>query len=195
MPKKMNISKNASALLQNEKQIVRALKGLLEPTNFAYVENAKSGDGQFTLKLTENKTGRGTPRGLFTCGSMRIVPGQIVIIEGDLKNGFEIIGCMEREDDEVTELIKSGFLPADILPSACGGATDGAAAAAAAEDLFDRSAEDEAAIDVRDVDSARSNKAMRKQQEQRAAVKARLGMLKSGRGSAAAGGDLDVDSI
>jgi hypothetical protein len=192
MPKKMNISKNASALLQNEKQIMRALKGLLEPTNFAYVENAKSGDGQFTLKLTENKTGRGTPRGLFTCGSMRIVPGQIVIVEGDLKNGFEIVGCMEREDDEVTELIKSGFLPADILPSA----EAGVSGAAAAEDLFDRSAEDEAAIDVRDVDSARSNKAMRKQQEQRAAVKARLGMLKSGRGSAAAGsGDLDVDSI
>jgi hypothetical protein len=190
MPKKMNISKNASALLQNEKQIMRALKGLLEPTNFGYVESAKSGDGQFTLKLTENKTGRGTPRGLFTSGTMRIVPGQIVIIEGDLKNGFEIVGCMEREADEVTELIKSGTLPADILPTfadASGSST------AAVDDIFDRSEEDEAAVDVRDVDSSKGNKAMRRQAEQRAAVKARLGMLKSNR--PAANGDLDIDTI
>ena len=189
MPKNMNISKQASAVNQNDKQIVKALKGLLEPTNFAYVESGKPGDGQFTLRLTENKTGRSGRTALAARGKVK--PGQIVIVEGDLKNGFEIVAFMEREDDEVTELIKSGFLPADILPGAYGGATD-------VGDIFDRSGEDESAVDARDVDSSRSNKAMRKKAEQHAAIKARLGVLKSGRGAAsgaAAGGDLDIASI
>jgi len=188
MPKKMNIAKNASAMLQNETQIKKALKGLFEPTNFAYVEK-HLGSAQFSLKVTDNKSARGTPRGLFTSGTMRVLVGQIVIVEGDVKNGFEIIGVMEREDDEVTELIKSGFLPADIMP----GAADVSAADAAAGDIFDRSGEDENAVDARDVDGKGGNKAMRKHAEQRAAIKARLGMLKSGR--SAAGGNLDVDSI
>ena len=187
MPKNMNISKQASAVNQNEKQIAKALKGLLEPTNFAYVESGKPGDGQFTLRLTESKTGRSGRTALAARGKVK--PGQIVIVEGDLKNGFEIVAFMEREDDEVTELIKSGFLPADILPGACG---------VDVGDIFDRSGEDESAVDARDVDSSRSNKAMRKKAEQHAAIKARLGVLKSGRGAAsgaAAGGDLDIASI
>ena len=181
MPKKMNIAKNASAMLQNETQIKKALKGLLEPTNFAFVEK-NLGSAQFTLKITQNKTARGTPRGLFTRGTMCILPGQVVIVEGDLKNGFEIVASMDRDADEVTELIKSGYMPADILPGAI--EEDG---------LFDRSDEDEDAVEARDVDSSKGNKAMRKQAEQRAAIKARLGMLKSGRSAVV--DDIDIETI
>ena len=181
MPKNINISKSSSALFQNQKQIKKALKGFFEPDNFAMVEKIL-GSSQFSLKLTKNISARGTPRGLFTCGTMRIQPGHVVIVQGDVKNGYEIIACMEREDDEVTELLKAGILPADIFP--IGEVVNN-------EDIFDRS--DELPSGEKEEQTG-GNRAARKKQEQLAAIKSRVNILQEGR-AAAAGEELDIDSI
>ena len=181
MPKNSNISKSSSALFQNQKQIKKALKGFFEPDNFAMVEKIL-GSSQVSLKLTKNMSARGTPRGLFTSGTMRIQPGHVVIVQGDVKNGYEIIACMEREDDDVTELLKAGILPADIFP--IGEVVNN-------EDIFDRS--DEVASAEKE-EQVGGNRAERKKKEQLAAIKARVSILKEGR-AAAAGEELDIDSI
>ena len=114
MPKSMNIKKAASALNQNQKQIAAALKGA--EVEYAAVEKSL-GRAQFLLKLTNHKTGMGTPRGLFTSGTMRISPGQIVIVQGSVKAGFEIVACI-NELKIAEKLVKMGNMPADILAAA-----------------------------------------------------------------------------
>lgn len=115
MPKKCNTKKSASAQFQ----CLKAIKSAAEGSGglvFASVQSAK-GNGYFTLRLAEGKEARGTPRGLFTSGSMRISVGQIVVASGSQKNGMEIVGVIQ---DRATaeELVASGAMPAEILGGA-----------------------------------------------------------------------------
>ena len=133
----MNIKKAASALNQNQKQIKAALNGA--QVTFAAVEKSL-GRAQFLLKIsTPNgvKTATGAPRGLFTAGTMRISVGQIVIVEGSEKLGFEIVARIEDLSD-AQKLVKAGALPAEILAaaSACGSVSG---VKEEEDDLFDRS--------------------------------------------------------
>jgi len=112
----MNIKKAASAIYQNQKQIKAALAGV--EMTFAAVEKSL-GSAQFLLKLSNNKSAKGTPRGLFTRGTIAISPGQIVIIEGDIKNGFEIVGRIDQMSD-AQKLVRLGLMSSDILTAASG---------------------------------------------------------------------------
>ena len=179
MPKTMNIKKAASALNQNQKQIKAALKGA--SVTFAAVEKSL-GRAQFLLKLTEHKTAKGSPRGLFSAGTMRISAGQIVIVEGSEKLGFEIVARIDDLSD-AQKLVKDGLMPADVLASA---AAAGALTTAVEEedDLFDYS---EAQQGVAEPSMKGGVKGARRQQESMAAagaLAARLGssVARSGAG-------------
>jgi len=136
MPKNMNIKKAASAINQNQKQIKAALKGA--DVTFAAIEKSL-GRAQFLLKLTNHKTAKGSPRGLFSAGTIRISAGQIVIVEGSEKLGFEIVARIEDLSD-AQKLVKDGFMPADVL-AAAGVAGALTVVAEEEDDLFDRSEE------------------------------------------------------
>ena len=143
MPKKCNTKKSASAQFQ----CLKAIKSAAEGSGglvFASVQSAK-GNGYFTLRLAEGKEARGTPRGLFTSGSMRISVGQIVVASGSQKNGMEIVGVIQ---DRATaeELVASGAMPAEIL----GGAySAGGILETVEDDLFEASEEVAEAPEVR----------------------------------------------
>ena len=132
MPKTRNIKKSAAALFQNQKQI----KSASGKTVFAAVEKSL-GRAQFQLKLTGGKLIVGTPRGLFTSGTLRISAGQVVIIEGigrqegdsrpDLP--WEIVARLDNTS-EIKQLIRQKVMPADILcyATAAGAVETGAVA-------------------------------------------------------------------
>ena len=175
MPKKCNVKKSSSALFQNQKQIKAAFEG--KSVVFAAVEKSL-GSAQFLLGLTEGKKAKGTPRGLFTSGTMRISAGQIVIVEGNPKIGLEIVA---RFDDlsQVQQLIKDGLMPADILATASVATAVSAASipdAEEADDLFDYSEEAPAASDG----PMKGGNKERQQKEAQAAVAARVGILTKG---------------
>ena len=133
----MNIKKAASAIHQNQKQIKAALSGA--ELTFAAVEKSL-GRAQFLLKLPKHKTATGTPRGLFTCGTMRISPGQIVIIEGNEKTGFEIVGRIE-DLSIAKKLVKNGTMSAEVLSAAttCGTLPTITSSSPEDDDFFDYS--------------------------------------------------------
>jgi len=182
MPKNMNIKKAASALNQNQKQIKAALAGM--QVTFAAVEKSL-GRAQFLLKLSTPKgikTATGAPRGLFTAGTMRISVGQIVIVEGSEKLGFEIVARIEDLSD-AQKLVKAGALPADLLAAAqVAGSKSGVAPEAEEDDLFDRSEVAEGAAFEPSLKGG--VKGARKQQESLAAAAALADRL----GSCFAGG-------
>jgi len=137
MPKTMNIKKAASALNQNQKQIKAALQGA--SVTFASVEKSL-GRAQFLLQIvTENgvRNVTGTPRGLFTAGTMRIAAGQIAIVEGSEKLGFEIVARIDNLSD-AQKLVKDGFMPPDVL-AAAGVAGALTVVAEEEDDIFDYS--------------------------------------------------------
>lgn len=174
MPKTMNIKKAASALNQNQKQIKAALAGAT--LTFAAVEKSL-GRAQFLLKLTGHKTATGAPRGLFTSGTLRISVGQIVIVEGSEKLGYEIIARIEQMAD-AQKLVKDGLMPADVLAqaSACGSVSG---IKEEDDDLFDRS---DAPEGLAEPSMKGGVKGARKQQESLAAAAAlarNLGSSKS----------------
>jgi hypothetical protein len=177
----MNIKKAASALNQNQKQIKAALQGA--SVTFASVEKSL-GRAQFLLQIfTEKgiKSVTGTPRGLFTAGTMRIAAGQIAIVEGSEKLGFEIVARIDDLSD-AQKLVKLGALPAEILAAAqVAGSKSGVAAAVEDDGLFDYSEAQEGAVEP----SLKGGvKGARKQQESLAAAAALADRL----GSCFAGG-------
>jgi len=177
MPKTMNIKKAASALNQNQKQIKAALAGV--QVTFAAVEKSL-GRAQFLLKLSTSngiKTATGAPRGLFSAGTMRISVGQIVIVEGSEKLGFEIVARIDDLSD-AQKLVKLGALPADLLAVAqVAGSKSGVAAEADEDDLFDRSEVAEASAFEPSVKGG--VKGARRQQESLAAATALASRLGS----------------
>ena len=177
MPKSMNIKKAASALNQNYKKIKAALSGA--DMTFAAVEK-NLGRAQFLLKLADNKTSKGTPRGLFTSGTMRISPGQVVIVEGDMKNGYEIVARFDKLCD-VQKLVKANLMSASILAAAS--SVGGIDTIQEEDDIFDHSEV------VEDEMEAVGGKAARQKYESASAAKAlatRLGMSDD---------EIDVDAI
>ena len=181
MPPNKNIKKGAAALFQNSKEIERAFKN--GATCGAVTK--RLGNGGFTVQLSSKKSVMGTPRGLFTSGTMRISVGQIVIVvgtdraEGDSRPAlpWEIVA---RVDDKATAklLVKSGCMPAEVLSIASSaGVIETAALEADDDDLF----EDDDFWQQGQADLKGGMKAERKAQEAEASIAARVASLKSGR--------------
>ena len=179
MPKQANVKKSAAAVFQNQKQI----KNASAKTVFAAVAKGL-GRAQFQLVLTGGKNVVGTPRGLFTKGTMRISVGQVVIIEGLQRNDgdkradlpWEIVARIDN-DSEAKQLVKSGKMPADVLRFAT---TAGAVetAAAANDDLFENDEEfwEQGAADVRG-----GVREARKAAEAQRSIASRVASLAAGR--------------
>ena len=194
MPKKCNTKKSASAQFQCLKAIKSAAEGS-DGLVFASVQSAK-GNGYFTLRLAEGKTARGTPRGLFTSGSMRISVGQIVVLEGvpaDIKfcRGreraipYEIVGVIQ-ERREAEQFVRKGKLPREVLAHALSAGNFEEAVAPELADLF------EAPTEADDVFEEGGKKG-RRQAEAAAAIRARVELLEAG--GAAVVPDVKVDDL
>jgi len=175
MPKNMNIKKAASALNQNQKQIKAALAG--GNMTFAAVEKSL-GRAQFLLKLTGHKTATGEPRGLFSAGTMRIAPGQIVIVEGSEKLGFEIVARIDDLSD-AQKLVKLGVMPPDVLSIAAVCGSVSGVAPEAEDDLFERAPISEGAPSFESRLAKGGVKGARRQQESLAAAAALASRLGS----------------
>jgi len=149
--KKVNVSKNAAAQHQCAKAIERAANG--EAGIKFYSVQKALGNAFFSLRDEKDKDFRGTPRGLFTKGTMLIAMGQIVVAEGDAK-GLEIVGVVQKRSDAAA-LVKSGVLSAKILANAVAA---GAMTVAVDEedDLFETLADEESVVDKNKEDSMRS---------------------------------------
>ena len=115
MPKSVNIKKSAAAQAQSIRAIQKVLKS---GDSGAWMSVQKAlGNGYFLLRNKDGRETRGTPRGLFTCGNMRISVGQIVVVEGDMKIGVEIVGAV-RERREAEQYAQKGQMPKEVLNSA-----------------------------------------------------------------------------
>ena len=111
---KTNVSKSAAAMHQCNKAIKSAAEGVAG-LQFYSVQKAL-GNAFFSLRNAEGKEIRGTPRGLFTCGTMRVSVGQIVVAEGDSR-GLEIVGVI-KERSEAEALVKAGAMDRNVLAHA-----------------------------------------------------------------------------
>jgi hypothetical protein len=113
MPKTPNTHKKSAAALANSKVLSLAYDARA-PILFAGVEK-KLGQSQFRLVLSGGSLVNGTPRGLFTASTLKIEPGQIVVIES-ARPGMvhEIVGRIDQRKDAVA-LVKMGRLPKDVM--------------------------------------------------------------------------------
>ena len=194
MPKKCNTKKSASAALQCMKAIAAAAKGTDPNLFFASVHSAK-GNGFFTLRLEDGAEVRGTPRGLFTSGNMRVSPGQIVVASGD-KRGMEIVGVIQ-DRTQAEELVADGKMPRSVLTSAVGaGGFD--MPEEEEDDLFETTHATEAVEEV----SPHGVRAARAMAENRRAITKRLAALVGKVGSVCAPpslipmtSEIDIDAI
>lgn len=197
MPPKKNIKKGAAALFQNSKEIDRALK---HGATFGAVTK-RVGNGGFTIQISSKKSVMGTPRGLFTSGTMRINVGQLVIVvgtdrpEGDSRKAlpWEIVALI---DDKSTAdaLIRKGVMPAEVMGFA---ASAGAMASTnvVEEDLFE-SDDSEGDFWTKGVADVRGGlKAERKAQEAAATISARVASLKSGKAKKGVDGGVAVGDL
>lgn len=94
---KYNASKKkAGALRENEKAITQAL--VTDELLFARVD-ASLGQGGFRIVMNDGCITTAIPRGLFTSRSLRLTPGDIVILEdaSSCKN-YRIVGRIERKE-------------------------------------------------------------------------------------------------
>ena len=111
--------KSESALRQNKLSVKKASE---EGSGLCFLSvQAARGNGYFTLRKEDGREITGTPRGLFTSGSMRISVGQIVVVDGipedqsKIKDHpYEIVGVVQ-ERSEARELIKSGRMSKKVL--------------------------------------------------------------------------------
>ena len=202
MPKKPNMKKAAAAATQNWAAIQEAKEsgGLFG----AVTKQLGNGGFQVTLRSVATKGARttvqATPRGLFGKGAMRIAVGHVVLLAGELntlshvQRPLEIVGVLDSRS-EIRELIKLGYLPADVLGVAetAGAVETAAREAVAKEDLFgadkkEGEEEDEDDFWVRGLADVKGGlKAERKALETAATIAARVAGLKGARTAAAAG--------
>lgn len=183
MPKRQNISKAAAAQLQSTRAVQKAAKGA---GVFMSVQRGL-GNGFFTLRTEKGVEVRGTPRGLFTCGSMRISVGQIVVVEGDAKLGVEIVGVIQ-ELREAEQLVRKGAMPAAVLAHANAAGNLESACAPDLDDLFEAAPVSASAL------SEEGGKKGRRQAEVAASIRARVELLAAG-GAPAVVPDLNVDDL
>jgi hypothetical protein len=183
MAKSKNIAKAASATVQSEQAIRKAIKNA-EPGAWMSVQK-RLGNGYFTLQDYRGHLCRGTPRGLFTKGTMPISTGQVVVVSGNPAIGVEIIGVFpELRDAE--QLSRSGVIPAEVVRAA---KSYGLESVKEEEDYFEAMAEE--------AEEAEGSKA---DQEARRAVQARVESLLGGAGGYKASDvkideDVNVDDI
>ncbi|NBT35326.1 MAG: hypothetical protein EBT03_07280 [Betaproteobacteria bacterium] len=174
MPAKKNIKKSAAALFQNAKAIEKAMA---EGATFGAVIR-RLGNGAFSIQLDEKgkEKVQGTPRGLFTSGTMRIHVGQLVIVEGaSATRPWEIVALID-EKSTADALVKRGRLSAKLVGVAnAAGAVE--EAEAPKEDIFlPAEGEDFWTQGIADVRGGL--KAERKAQEEAATISARVATLK-----------------
>ena len=175
MPCKKNIKKSAAALFQNAKAIEKAMA---EGATFGAVIR-RLGNGAFSIQLDEKgkEKVQGTPRGLFTSGTMRIHVGQLVIVEGaSATRPWEIVALID-EKSTADALVKRGRLSAKLV-----GVANAAGAVeeeeAPKEDIF-LPAEGEEDFWTQGIADVRGGlKAERKAQEEAATISARVATLK-----------------
>jgi len=180
--KKVNVSKNAAAQHQCAKAIERAANG--EAGIKFYSVQKALGNAFFSLRDEKDKDFRGTPRGLFTKGTMLIAMGQIVVAEGDAK-GLEIVGVVQKRSDAAA-LVKSGALSAKILANAVAAGAMTVAVVEEEDDLFETLADEEVVVDKKNEDSMRSI----------AALAARFGSKSSGQKLVSTDEiEVDIDAI
>jgi len=188
MPPNKNIKKSAAALFQNSKEIDRAKK---HGATFGAVTK-KLGNGGFSVQISADKTVIGTPRGLFTKGSMAINVGQVVIVvgtdrpKGDSRQAlpWEIVALI-GEKATADFFVQKGFMAPEVLGFAASAGATGQQVVE--DDLFEsESDEDFWAQGVADVRGGL--KAERKAQEASASIAARVASLKCGRGKQLDGG-------
>jgi hypothetical protein len=202
MPKKPNMKKAAAAATQNWAaiQAAKTSGGLFG----AVTKQLGNGGYQVTLRSVATKgqrtTVQATPRGLFGKGVMRIAVGHVVLLAGALapvgmvQRPLEIVGCLDSRA-EIQELIKLGFLPADVLGVAetAGAVETAARETVAKEDLFGVNEGEEEEEEDDDfwgkgmADVKGGLKAERKAQETAATIAARVAGLKGARSAAASG--------
>jgi len=125
MPKTVITKKNRkspSAVRQSSQYIKRAAEGD-KTLSFLSVQ-AVRGNGYFTLRRADGREILGTPRGLFSKGSMRISVGQIVVVEGIPEDTSKILACpyeimgVIQERDLAIELVESGRMSKEVLIAA-----------------------------------------------------------------------------
>jgi translation initiation factor IF-1 len=193
MPKRQNISKAAAAELQSARAVQKAASGA--GGLFMSVQSTK-GDGYFRVRMADGIELTATPRGLFTCGSMRISVGQIVVLEGvpeDIKfcRGrersipYEIVGVIQ-ERREAEQFVRKGKMPREVLAHALSAGNFEEAIAPELADLFEAPAE---ADDIFE----EGGKKGRRQAEAQAAIRARVELLEAG--GAAVVPDVKVDDL
>jgi hypothetical protein len=185
--KSKNIAKASAAKFQCSLAINKAL-----PEQFLSVQRSQ-GNGFFTLRTAKGKDVRGTPRGLFTAGTMRISVGQIVVVEGDHKIGVEIVGVVAdpRVSREARDLVRAGKMPAEVLAMATSAGAVCEAPSSDLDDLF----EAPAAGDCLEQAGARGGmKAQRAMAAADAAIAVRVAtLLAGGGGTNAVAVDVVVD--
>ena len=194
MPKRQNISKAAAAQLQSARAVQKAAAG---GNNLVFMSvQSTKGDGYFRVRMADGIELTGTPRGLFTSGSMRISVGQIVVLEGvpaDIKfcRGreraipYEIVGVIQ-ERREAEQFVRKGKLPREVLAHALSAGNFEEAVAPELADLF------EAPTEADDVFEEGGKKG-RRQAEAAAAIRARVELLEAG--GAAVVPDVKVDDL
>ena len=173
MPKSKNIAKVASAKTQSEQAIRKAIKEA-DPGAWMSVQK-RLGNGFFTLQDHRGRLYRGTPRGLFTKGTMPIECGNVVVVSGNPAIGLEIIGVfMFLRDAE--QLSRSGVIPAEVIRAA---KSYGMEEIQEENDFFDAPAEEQ-------------QSGTKAEQEERRAVQARVEALLGGAGAYKAS-DVNID--
>lgn len=182
MPPSKNIKKGAAALFQNSKEIEKAMK---HGATFGAVTK-RLGNGGFSVQLGAQKTIQGTPRGLFTKGTMAINLGQIVIVVGsDRPAGdnrpslpWEIVALID-DKSVADELVRKGKMSAEVL---CLANSAGAVETGVVEDdLFAASDSDEDFWAQGVADVRGGLKEQRKAQETAGTISARVACLKKGK--------------
>ena len=187
MPKTPNTHKKCAAALANSKVLSLAYDSSA-PIIFAGVEK-KLGQSQFRLRISGGAMVNGTPRGLFTAGTLKIEPGHIVVIES-ARPGMthEIVGRIDQKKDAVA-LVKMGRLPKDVMEAvSCIGVDP---EAAATDDLFEVAEETPEGAETQD----------RRGAQVQASVDRLIHLIGQKKGKAAAApavtaeGDVDIDAI
>ena len=151
MPKTVITKKNRkspSAVRQSSQYIKRAAEGD-KTLSFLSVQAAR-GNGYFSLRRADGREILGTPRGLFSRGSMRISVGQIVVVEGIpgdpskiLTCPYEIMGVIQERDLAI-ELVESGRMSKEVLIAATmAGSMADTTMADTLADIFEGSEEEE----------------------------------------------------
>jgi hypothetical protein len=210
MPKKMNTNKAAAAVYQNAKAIEDAMRtgGL-----FGAVTRSLGNRGfEVTLRSVQKGASshaavvQATPRALFQGGKkapIRIAVGHVVLLAGELKakgdgvqRPLEIVGRLDSKD-QIREMVKLGFMTADVLGIAetAGAVETAARAEVAQEDLFDSDGSDEDFWTAGMREAKGGLKQQRQAAETVATITARVATLKGNKAGKGVDGSVELGDL